>query len=708
MRGGRREDGDAGSGAALDTGGSAATMRLQETTMNGAHPTRTVAAARPRHAAPRLLAALATFALVSVGVLAQERVHAPQALALLIGIDDYAPADDQPIPSLRGAVRDVALVRGLLVDRFGFAADDVAVLTDAAATHAAIVRAFHDHLIARAGPDTRVVIWFSGHGSQIPDPSGRDLAQADGDLPAHDQTLLAHDSRAGANHGSFDVTDDELHSLLAALPARDVLLVTDCCHSGGVLRGEPLATSRSVGTGLRPLDRAALAAFWPQDVPFVDDDGGPRTDRVVHIAACASDQEAGEFDGPDGCHGTLTWFLCDELARARPECSWRELVAIVRARVAGIGTRGAQHVQAAGPVQRAVLGGRGRPVPAGFAVRSDRGPEVVVEGGRIHGLGDGDALRLVDAEGREVARAAVTQVWVQRARARLDGDAAVPKAALWAVPTAGLSGRAPLTVALLSGIPADVLAEAPWAQPGIVTQVHDCVLQRAGPGYQLLAPDDALLWEGETTAGLGGALLREHAFRSLWEGIARPGALPIRLRAVPPTAAERRVGQSSLPAATLEPTDDARTRVRAPTLLPDSGGAIAVLELHNGTDEDLFVAVLSVQQNRVVNLVFGRDQNNFVRRGETVRRRVLVGPAPDWRGASPMLDRYLAISTPRWADFAPFEAAVAGAVTRGATAPALLDAVRPRTRGDAEPGDAEPWGISWHDLELLPPEPAAK
>src|SRR5262245_12919061 len=89
---------------------------------------------------------------------AGKRAEAPsRRLALLVGINHYKAADK--IPPLRGAVADVAALRDVLVGRFAFLKDDVVVLTNGHATHEAIVKAFREHLIAKADAKTVVVFY---------------------------------------------------------------------------------------------------------------------------------------------------------------------------------------------------------------------------------------------------------------------------------------------------------------------------------------------------------------------------------------------------------------------------------------------------------------------------------------------------------------------------------------------------------------------
>ena len=68
--------------------------------------------------------------------------------AVLVGIDEYERSD---VPSLRGCVNDVALVRGLLKQYFEVPNEDIRVLVNRRATKANILARI-ESTIARAQP----------------------------------------------------------------------------------------------------------------------------------------------------------------------------------------------------------------------------------------------------------------------------------------------------------------------------------------------------------------------------------------------------------------------------------------------------------------------------------------------------------------------------------------------------------------------------
>eukprot|EP01012_Entosiphon_sulcatum_P001444 TRINITY_DN10275_c0_g1_i1.p1 TRINITY_DN10275_c0_g1~~TRINITY_DN10275_c0_g1_i1.p1 ORF type:complete len:371 (-),score=36.26 TRINITY_DN10275_c0_g1_i1:165-1277(-) len=146
--------------------------------------------------------------------------------ALLIGITYPGTA-----LQLKGCIWDVHRIQRML-HRFGFAAtpQSVLVLTDDTAdtrvrpTRGNILRAMQ-WLVSEAAPGDSLFLYFSGHGSQVPDLQGDE----DDGL---DETLVPCDW-----HEAGQITDDEIYkSMVVRIPkgARLTCLM-DCCHSGSLL-----------------------------------------------------------------------------------------------------------------------------------------------------------------------------------------------------------------------------------------------------------------------------------------------------------------------------------------------------------------------------------------------------------------------------------------------------------------------------------------
>jgi hypothetical protein len=153
--------------------------------------------------------------------------------ALLIGVGGDLP----------NTVADAQGLADLLTNphRCAYPVGQVALLTGEEAERAGILAAL-DTLAQRAAAGSTVILFFSGHGYRVESPLG-DLHFL---LPhGYDRNRLAQTCIRG----------DEFAAKLAAIPARKLLLLLDCCHAGGVgqVKSPDLTLSKA------PLPPEALA-----------------------------------------------------------------------------------------------------------------------------------------------------------------------------------------------------------------------------------------------------------------------------------------------------------------------------------------------------------------------------------------------------------------------------------------------------------------
>jgi len=627
----------------------------------------------------------------------------PEKLALVVGIDHYEhPGADGAWKDLHGAVDDAGRVRDLLVRRFGFPAGNVLVLTDEKATHAAIVRAFHDHLILQAGPATEVVFWYSGHGSRIPDGSGKEGVELDG----LDSTLVAFDSRREGAERAFDVTDDELQSLLRALCARTsrVTVVTDACHSGGVTRGPGAAAPRAAPPGERAVRFEDLKDFWPSDVAFLED-GDPRRAEplpYLHIAACSTLEKADEIpiqetDGSWKSFGALTFFLTEALERMQPGTTYERLVREVAVRLAD--RFPGQDVQLRGPGNRAVFGaGFAPPLPGFEALLQPRLRAFTVQAGSLHLLRRGSILEVEDLGGKVLGRARVTRVWSERSTAVWEGEfpEVRERTPVRVVEVERPPGDEPLILYLPEGVLEDRIAEALAGVPGLPLRfVRE---PGGGASYQLFRPEvDAPfelwtvpgglpLWQEKPAAkgtdwtdgdgrlqalkeGLAATLLQELRYRALLALGEQQGGQPLAFDFEPPEpeALEEWSRTLDKPLVPVEMRPNTSRGIggesASGTLLVDRGGDdlldVAEIRLHMekgpGT-RPMHVAVLCVSEDRTVSVIYPPpgERDNVLAPGETKSVYLSIFAGKHWPEKRPMRDRYLAIATERYADFSSF------------------------------------------------------
>eukprot|EP00919_Chromeraceae_sp_WS-2016_P073317 GHVR01173345.1.p1 GENE.GHVR01173345.1~~GHVR01173345.1.p1 ORF type:complete len:500 (+),score=113.87 GHVR01173345.1:35-1501(+) len=222
--------------------------------------------------------------------------------AVIIGINYY----DQPSLGLKGCVNDAKNMYKAVTTKYGFNPTDVAVLTDEPGfsgnkpTMSNITTAI-EQMVLNAQAGDCFIFTFAGHGSQIPDKSGR---EADGLC----ETIICsdYDTQSGANQ----ITDDELYNtLVKPLPeGAKLFCIFDCCHSGSALDLPHFADP--------PVFR-----MWKEDVGSLHS----ACDAVM-ISGCQDDQTSadGSFKGCPG--GALTQSLLNVMSKNEGPITYQELL----------------------------------------------------------------------------------------------------------------------------------------------------------------------------------------------------------------------------------------------------------------------------------------------------------------------------------------------------------------------------------------------
>ena len=301
----------------------------------------------------RLAALLAAAAWLAPAADAHAERH-----ALLVGVSRYAVFAGEERWQLAGPANDVQLMRTLL-ERRGFAAPSVQVLADgvagaAAPTRAAILDAL-DGLAAGVAPGDEVVLYFAGHGSQMPadpqTPQGR--AENDG---LHEIFLPADTGRWNPVTRRVEraIADHELVERLDALTGRGafVFAVFDTCHSATSLRALPGSAARwrrvePEALGVPATTRALASPFSSSPGPRpaiaaqaqagIGAGAGTGTGGFVAFYAAQTTELTPEMALPQGTggtvHGLFTYTLAQALASA-PAATYRQLAQFIFARYA--------------------------------------------------------------------------------------------------------------------------------------------------------------------------------------------------------------------------------------------------------------------------------------------------------------------------------------------------------------------------------------
>ena len=173
-------------------------------------------AALPPPTPPQVVAAEAASAKAAVA----EPPSAPKParhIAVLFGNNDYTA----PIPELETPVADVSQTAEVLTRRYGF---DARVLKNA--SKAQIIQALNQ-VASEATPEDSVLLFYAGHGYLMDDTNMGFWIPVDASV------------KTAANW----ISNTDISKLLAAIRARQLILVSDSCFSGSLTREHKITGS---------------------------------------------------------------------------------------------------------------------------------------------------------------------------------------------------------------------------------------------------------------------------------------------------------------------------------------------------------------------------------------------------------------------------------------------------------------------------------
>ncbi|MFK5987201.1 MAG: caspase family protein [Pseudomonadota bacterium] len=162
-----------------------------------------------------------------------------QDRALLIGVGEYK----NNIKNLPGVLLDIETMRDS-AQILGFKEKNIKVLLNEQATLKNIRNTIKTWLIDGTNVDDKVLIYFSGHGSRIPDLNNDEIDGAD-------EVLVLYDSLVTKINNNKTITnvliDDEFSLYLQQIKSHDLMLLVDACNSGTVYRGISSSTKKATG-----------------------------------------------------------------------------------------------------------------------------------------------------------------------------------------------------------------------------------------------------------------------------------------------------------------------------------------------------------------------------------------------------------------------------------------------------------------------------
>lgn len=196
-----------------------------------------------------------------------------ESRALLIGVGEYQDSGS----NLPGIDLDISIMKKI-AGRLGYRDSQITVLMNSEVTSANIVRAFKE-IALKAGENDKVLIYYSGHGTQIPDQPGGD------EDDNYDEALTLYNLGSGPDYGLL--RDDDIRGLLEVLPSKHKTLLVDACCSGSAVKSLRLDQSAYPdGTDFYVKSRQCAGG---QSKSFGVEEGAA-LENIVYLSAAQDDQ----------------------------------------------------------------------------------------------------------------------------------------------------------------------------------------------------------------------------------------------------------------------------------------------------------------------------------------------------------------------------------------------------------------------------------
>jgi hypothetical protein len=216
-------------------------------------------------------------------------LFAKEKYALLIGINDYK---SPRIRDLNYSEADALYLKDMLIKYARYKPQNVKIIQGDAATYARIKKEIY-WLGKTANKDDTVFFYFSGHGTRVEDTDGNEADKMDEAFCPYETDI---DNPASV------ILDDEIGHWFRRINAKQVIVVLDCCHSGGAA-GRSLENDGSKGLEM-------VAASMGRGLLNSDDDPYAKDLQVDNkFIMTASDADEQSYENPKLGHGVFTYYV---------------------------------------------------------------------------------------------------------------------------------------------------------------------------------------------------------------------------------------------------------------------------------------------------------------------------------------------------------------------------------------------------------------
>jgi uncharacterized caspase-like protein len=170
---------------------------------------------------------------------------ASRRFAILVGNNAYAA----PIPPLETPIADVSKIADVLRARFGF---ETRIVPDAG--KAKIIEALND-IALEAKPEDSVLLFYAGHGYLMEDIKMGYWIPVD----------------ASVKTAQGWISNSDISKLLAAIRARQLILISDSCYSGSLTKEQKVVQSKELKADEILKQRSVLVFSSGADEPVSDE-----------------------------------------------------------------------------------------------------------------------------------------------------------------------------------------------------------------------------------------------------------------------------------------------------------------------------------------------------------------------------------------------------------------------------------------------------
>ncbi len=260
------------------------------------------------------------------GTSTQSPAKAARRIFIGFGIDLYK---DKNIRSLRCCAKDAKAMGKIAVERLGVSTENCIVLTNEEVTLEKVSYIFNNVLPEFTRPGDQVFIYWSGHGDKLASGTTR---ENDCFLVPYDANV--NDPRTMLNEHAFG------NWLKDNLQGREIVLILDACHSGGMLlgggkslggaKGQSLADMINGGSNSKSLSEGFVFDFGLETV----EKGAKSLGHVGMFAMASSSESQLSWEG-SGSVGlsVATHYLIETLKQGDASLTHKDLVGKIRPKV---------------------------------------------------------------------------------------------------------------------------------------------------------------------------------------------------------------------------------------------------------------------------------------------------------------------------------------------------------------------------------------